>query len=597
MLDWQTDSDPDSEVWNAPPPQPIYHTLKKRLLRHWRSLLVLLILAAAAAGLLLWQIQQRINASATQMRADVQQTHETVWQTAVSADADLFPLFLSAQDRQWLLFQRFLLSQNLIVHRAPLNLWLDETAVSPALSTGVSSDPATPITHTVYLAPDFRMAEVKSLLPYLTQQPDGSLKKIVLAQTAVYVQKNSRWLQTNPQRLDTFWGSLKINRAGTHVTVIYPNRDKVIGRRLLADLDNLVETLCQNPALTCPLAFNYRIFFSPNSDSFIPLTEADLYQLQGRKFNAGRNQTLYEITLPTPTLIGIPQDEAGYAALLHGYAAWVAVHIINDTSRETLPYKTIVTILTELDLLPPPVPEFNPNLHPLPTSLPDDNLWLLCRDRGADAELWQYTPAVDAWELLDAAAMDRFFNTLAAKETVRVSSPLSTVRVPDEQALLTAVPLAQQPTSLTVTHLWQHENRRLFLAKSSDDDSTHYLFALDLDTDTIQYLDKLSLSVSLLRRSALSTNGRFLTLVSYTSKLSRTRLILYDLQQQTYQTAILSGLPFNRYGWTADEQWLFALNNRSITLISPATHDRTFIYHQHYGCETAVWMPQNSATN
>ncbi|MCA9923363.1 MAG: hypothetical protein KC421_13370 [Anaerolineales bacterium] len=591
MLDWQTDGDPDSEVWDAPPPQPIYHTLKKQLLRHWRTLLVLLILAAAAVGLLLRQIQQRVNASAAQMRADVQQTHETVWQTAVSADADLYPLFLSTKDRQWLLFQRFLLSQNLIAHRAPLGLWLDETAVS---------NPATSITHTVYLTPDFRMAEVKSLLPYLTQQPDGSLKQIVLAQTAVYAQNSGRWLQANPQQLDSFWGPLKINRAGEHVTVIYPNRDKVIGRRLLADLDDLVKTLCQNPTLACPPAFSYRIYFSPDSNSFIPLTKDDLYRLQGSKFHADHNQPsseITQITLPTPTLIGIPQNEAGYAALLRGYAAWVAVHIINDAGREPPPYKTIVTILAELDLLPPPVPEFNPNSQPPSASLPNDNLWLLCRDRGEDAELWQYTPAADVWKLLDAAAMVRFFDVLAAKETVSVSSPLSTVRVPDEQELLTAVPLTQQPSALTITHMWQHENRRIFLAKSSEDDTTHYLFVLDLDTGTIQYLDRLSLSVSLLRRSALSENGRFLTLVSYTSKLGHTRLILYDLQQQTDQIVTINGLPFNRYGWTADEQWLFALNSRSITLITPATHDRTLIYHQHYGCETAVWMPQNSTTD
>ena len=576
MFDWQTDEDPDSDAWAFPTTKQHTISIFQLIRNDWCLFLTFSVLIGFLIGLLVWQLQIQVNKTASQLRADVLQTHETLWQTAVSNDTDLFPLFLSPHNRQWQLLQRYLLTQNLIVHRAPMGLWLDET------------NHADPATHKAYLSDDFQMAEVQSIQSYVTQQLDGTLTDIFLKQTAVYTQNNNRWQLASPQQMEGFWGKLVINNAGKNITIIYPNRDKVIGRQLLTDFDEFVHDFCREPAINCPQNFHLRIYLSPEDDSLLLLTETDMKAVHIRKYVAAENQYIYEIELPTPTLLGIPQDDTSFEALFRGYAAWIGLGMLNDLATSPLDYNFMVSILADFNLQPPAAPAFNPNPNPPPIPLPEESLLVLCRESQKTTQLLKYSFTTNHWLAVeDDAAFNQFFEFLAEYAQLEQQS----ISMQTEQDLLTTVSTNKRPNSLNFIYTIPADNKMFFVA-TAEENSVPYLFEKKTRESEFSFLDRLPVS-GVLSHFELRENGRFLTLAFQNNERSRSTLIVYDLEKHKFESYSMEGTYKNRVGWSKNNNWVFVLNERMMTLAAPEVGYESVIYHNFYGCDAAIWAPIN----
>ncbi|MEM7116974.1 MAG: hypothetical protein AAF614_31370, partial [Chloroflexota bacterium] len=190
------------------------------------------------------------------------------------------------------------------------------------------------------ISPTLTEAEVVWQRPFLADWHNG--EEVMLQQTAVYRQGEQRWLQAAFD--DSFWGTWETTE-GQHFILTYPSRDEALALRLLTDLEALVETVCA----TC-LQNQYRIRFSTNSQHLAELPQA-FSEKNGSSF----------LNLPTPTLVGLPVDEAGYSALLAGYQVHIAAMLINSQAMQArccgqgnlFHYALLVRQLVELGFLPP----------------------------------------------------------------------------------------------------------------------------------------------------------------------------------------------------------------------------------------------------
>jgi hypothetical protein len=573
MIDWHTDDEVDWEsldqldesgsVFHAP------HLSQK----HWLFISFSLVILFSFGGLIYWQLHLRSQETAVQIKTELLTLHQTAWQTAVATDIDLFSLFLNPTDRRWFLTQRVLLRENLYTHRAPMGIWLDETAVSnPPLL-----DPST-----VWLSADLQTARVKMILPYLTQNQEGELIPITLVQSAVYQQSNSRWQQVPAETIASFWGRTIINRGGEKITLIYPDRDKQLGRQLLRDLDQFILQLCSSPRLHCTENLHMRLYLSPENDSMLHLAR-DVSALKIQTYSAVKNQTIYELALPAPTLVGIPVDEAGYEALLNGYASWAGLALIRNIYAKPVSLETAVSILAEVGLTAPPVAGFLPaaiaSNPPIP--FPGESIHLLCREESFPATVWVYNPASTLWTTDTTISPDDFLAT----NLQPINNPLTPVRIPSSEVIVTAVPASIRPPSLTITQSVAVPNASdlIFLAIDESDSSTLYLFR---QTSEVQFIDKITRFDGTLQ-GEIAQYGRFLTII--TAHHTQSAVTIYDLAHEEVAFYTVKGLPNSRTGWSQDGIWFFILKERAITLLAPAHHYQTVIYHNHGGCTHGSW--------
>ncbi|MCZ7669469.1 MAG: hypothetical protein M5U34_20970 [Chloroflexi bacterium] len=129
---------------------------------------------------------------------------------------------------------------------------------------------------------------------------------MTLTQTAVYRRGERSWLLAPP--LSDFWGEWVINK-GERLTLIYPQRDAAIAERLAVDLEEVVAQICEQPG------------FPPCTDSLkiaLRLDTSPASLAQGVDRRSLFDKQAY-LNLPAPTLFGLPQNEAGYEALLRAY--------------------------------------------------------------------------------------------------------------------------------------------------------------------------------------------------------------------------------------------------------------------------------------
>lgn len=294
-FDWYSEED---GRWQAEPPSPP----PKPALPRWPFLLaVVAILLIASAFLIYRQAAERAQEIEVAARADVLAAHAFMRDAAAAADRDLFRVGLSGRLPEWAETQTSLMRLGRLWEREPLGLTLlpDETDTEPGIT----------------LYPDFSGAEVTYLLTY--QLDDG---ETALQHTAVYRRGDGRWLYAPPD--DEFWGSQLTNR-GTHLTLIYRQRDAEMLRRLAFDLDRIVQRLCTNsPGLQCAANLDAQVHFSTEPDTLLRM-----FDLRG-VVQSGR-----QIILPTPTLIGLPVDETGYQTLLRGYATYLALALTADLTN------------------------------------------------------------------------------------------------------------------------------------------------------------------------------------------------------------------------------------------------------------------------
>ena len=296
-FDWQTEED---AAWEAQQP-PAAGSDRPAARRRWLLLFGALALVVVG-GVLLWrEAQQRVAAAEAQIMEAVLVSDGIARRAAAEGDRELLRSVLSGRDGSWLQTQYDLLKEDLLFGDVTRPLKLrPETEAEPARTVDVNADlnEVVVTTEQVY-------------------RPEGSGEAITLQHTYIYRRGRDRWLLAPPLR--DFWGGWGSVRH-PHLTLTYPDRDESVARRLAADLDGHLQELCAAyPRLSCPGDLHLRLRLETDPDSLLALTEPGL--------GLGRQRSL---SLPSPTLVGLPAGDAAYLALLRGYAAPVVTAAVAE---------------------------------------------------------------------------------------------------------------------------------------------------------------------------------------------------------------------------------------------------------------------------
>ena len=297
-FDWQTEEDFnwDEEPTAPEPPEP------KRRRWPW-VLLAMVLLLGTAVSLLYHQLNQRVEVATGDIEADLAASYAVLQQAAVNQDENLFNSLISGRDPEWSQSQRWNLNAGLLFDRPGFNLaWqpeLEETAV---------------ISQT--FSPELNAAELTTQQNYSLNIGNGLTQTVQLERIDVYRLGEDRWLWAPPE--NAFWG-VRRRLEGQLLSVRYPARDEEIVHRLAADLEAKLVQLCATPGITCPRDMRVRLAFSPEPESLSQTAFEEAIFAGGQA-----------IVLPTPTLVGLPQDETGYKAIFRGYASQFLLITLND---------------------------------------------------------------------------------------------------------------------------------------------------------------------------------------------------------------------------------------------------------------------------
>ncbi|MCB8981132.1 MAG: PD40 domain-containing protein [Ardenticatenaceae bacterium] len=307
-FEWQTEEDYN---WEEAPvsPQP-----PRRERRRWPWLVLATFLLVGTAVFLLYrQISQRVEAATGNIESDVVASYAVLQQAAQNKDENLFNSLLSGRDELWAGAQRENLRNDTLFDRQAFGLtWQPVLAETAVISQTFS--------------PELTSVELTTLQNYSLNIGNGFTQTVPLMRVDVYRLGEDRWLYAPPER--EFWG-VRQRLEGQLISVRYPARDEAMVHRLSADLEARLVQVCSTPGFTCPEDAEVRLSFSAEPDSLTHFTFLDALiedQASGDSVWAGGAT----VVLPTPTLVGLPQDETGYQALLRGYESYLLTVALND---------------------------------------------------------------------------------------------------------------------------------------------------------------------------------------------------------------------------------------------------------------------------
>lgn len=304
-FNWQTEED---VVWDdLPETEPQKPNDAKR---RWPLLITVAILLVAAGGYIFYRVDQRADENLETMRADLLSSYNLVHFADAEQDEELFGSLLSGRDMAWTEAQRALLTADLVVNREPFGL--AAVSLPPATAAG-EEEPLD-----IQLSPDLTEAVLTTNQPFTVQVGARVSETVTLQQTAVYRLGNQRWLLAPPQT--EFWGETA-ERNGATLHLSYPERDAEIATKLHGDLERKLQEMCRLAVTPdCSGAFIVDVSFSPDPRTLVASERpAPVTQTDGR----------LALALPTPTLVGLPTDQAGYEALYRGYATQLVTAVIS----------------------------------------------------------------------------------------------------------------------------------------------------------------------------------------------------------------------------------------------------------------------------
>ena len=296
QFDWRT----DDEDW---PDEPMIAPVRNSAVFHhcppWFLIFVLFSLLVLVGSFTYRQIGEHVEVRQEMVEAEILLAQELLFQANAQHDVELLRSLLSGRDVDWTDVQLALVSSGRLFDRTGLGLYSEPDVTNIRVT----------------LAPDFESAELVFEQSYDWQNGQGVTETVRLQQTAVY-RRGEKWLYSPP--VDEFWGDRKI-LDGRSLSVTYYQRDSTLVQKLAADLESLIADVCHLPDIDCPsnLFLNLSLVNDPES----LLETADAPTLL--------SHTL-PLTLPTPSLVGIPVDDASYQALLQGYSIQLAAAIISQ---------------------------------------------------------------------------------------------------------------------------------------------------------------------------------------------------------------------------------------------------------------------------
>ncbi|MGB3714731.1 MAG: hypothetical protein WA996_09905 [Candidatus Promineifilaceae bacterium] len=299
-FNWQAEDDRGWDEFRDPrePQRPRRRVSIKIVLA---AVAVLVVISGGV--LLVRQLRDYVSKTETSVETDILTSQELVLHAVNTADPEVLVSVLSGREEDWTSAIISLLDKDLFFDRAQFGLEWDRSV--PPSDVDIS------------ISPDLREAEVQFSLAYTYDAGSGQTDHLGLQQTAIYRTSNDRWLLAPP--LEEFWGN-RITAQGRFITIEFPDRDADLGRRLAADLEAALGSACNRLAdVSCPESYQQRIILSP--DPLVLIESAD----PASRFGKGGN-----LTLPTPTLMGIPSGEDGYRALQRAYTARAISRMLND---------------------------------------------------------------------------------------------------------------------------------------------------------------------------------------------------------------------------------------------------------------------------
>ncbi|GIK56769.1 MAG: hypothetical protein BroJett015_24320 [Chloroflexota bacterium] len=352
------------------------------------ALAALALLVVVGMGLAYRQVNVQVTAVTHSREEEIRAADRLLVETAVAGDNDLFTAFLS-RSPEWTDAQIRLQTRGSLFDRPPMGLWLDTRA---DLFAGEFLSATQFI-----LAPDLNSAELRMAMPYVTLDEAGQMQPLLLQRTAVYRRQANGWLLAEPDK--TFWGDY-VHEERPYLDLITPTRDREIAIRLADDLSDWINRVCND--MNCPnqFALQLRLSNNPNSllDIYSPIRLSTTY--------LGGQQTTH-LSLPTPTLVGLPLDESGYQVLLRGYATHLAQVLLNAYAFEPQSPALVGSFIGSPDmdgmlaawgLFTPWPTGYNPvrAAKPPPIPLPDQDIVMLCQGSRAP-NLFRYDAAAETW--------------------------------------------------------------------------------------------------------------------------------------------------------------------------------------------------------
>lgn len=436
-FDWQAD---EEEEWDDLRPET---GVDDRSNLRWLGWLMGLIIIAAVAGAAVFLLNRRVYEAVTLTEKEVLATHELLLGAVEDDDYELFTSLLSERPRAWFELQPKLLRSRLFWGRTALSL-----------EPGVMGT-ATESVLTVDLNSELRQAEVAQTRPFLVATAGGISNTVFLERTFLYERSDLGWHLAPLEDDAAFWDGWE-RWEGDVLTLIYPGRDEEIGRRLASELDDLISALCADQALDCPTEFRFELKLDRNEQALVRLSEDyDTVRILVRQ---GKGT----LTLPAPSVVGRPMDEAGYQALAQGYAAWLGAVFVNDFASEQPGegLATIETLLAEHDLQLPPEPK--PLMPALSSAaLPDGgirpphDILMLCTG-GNQQRFLRFKVAEAEWaeELLFKAETPGVGNSFPQPNFHRL---------PDYSGVLVTFAEGQDEDITWQTYLWRDGQKQLWL--------------------------------------------------------------------------------------------------------------------------------------
>jgi hypothetical protein len=331
-FDWQSE---EEDSWDDYASSEVEQGNTSRKRRWWLTLLVIPLLLGGAI-LAFRQLEDFTLAAEMTAENDIISSSNLVQAAAMDADGELLSTVLSGRDPAWTRTQLVLVNGEEFFDRKPFGLiWQPQ---------------ASPTEVQVTVSPDFSDAVVATRHKYKLEERVGSSQDITLEQSSVFRRGDDRWLMSPP--IGDYWGEpITIN--GRFLSLTFPSRDEAIGRRLAADLEEVLSSACNNlDGLECGPDTHLFVHLDTDPQSMIDMAKAET-----------RLRITQDLFLPTPTLVGTPIDESGYRAIYRGYARTVVSSFLGQVAGwnccdHLLFYQALLDLqLAELGLVTWPIVE------------------------------------------------------------------------------------------------------------------------------------------------------------------------------------------------------------------------------------------------
>lgn len=446
-FEWQTDVD---DVWVEAEPDAS-RTVRNidRRVKLLAATVLICTLVSGAAWIYL-SLNKRVKVATETARSDVLETHDLLVNAALRGDTDVVHSLTVDRPSSWWSLQAELLSKRLFFGRRPL-------AIDPV----VADVQRVAEISLIHLSPDLITAEVRDRRPYVVQSSARTTGTVILERSFLYEHSDNQWLLSPPSDDRAYWGTWE-HAERNILTVTFPERDEEIAIWLAGEIDTLLADLCTLHTVACPSGFRLNLRLETDPTSLRRLGELP------HTFRASSSATENRISLPAPSLIGRPVDEAGLRALQRGYAGWIAAAVVAGYSlqEDAADPDSTADVLAELGLRMPPAP-----LQPLPksslagfpaeASRPQQDVLMLCAGQDS-ARLLRLHTGSGRWQEEVPSDQWRKMAQLATEQGFYLS------RLPDYSAALIQI---GDYGSTWRTYMWQDGSLRLLA-----EDSFPYLY-------------------------------------------------------------------------------------------------------------------------